>query len=269
MTDILRGFAKMLIMLLPFLVLCLANAWANLRREIRYKQFLMPFAAVLITLVAMYLLTDIHDQSEELLRYVIRELERFAGWLTRNTRLEPGSFALWLRDSVQKLTEWIREQNLTYWAFYVANALILLGYILIKQVCLLLMRGLFRDGSIFQKLAGMFYEYDENTGLWHLMPKFGQGRTFLKSLYIVAIALGAAGILTSSKLYLEEKLTAPFYPVFIVIILGEAWFFLHGLTRKEYRSRIRGEAPNSRLIVSMWYVNGAVCCDIITNIITL
>ena len=122
MTDILRGFAKMLIMLLPFLVLCLANAWANLRREIRYKQFLMPFAAVLITLVAMYLLTDIHDQSEELLRYVIRELERFAGWLTRNTRLEPGSFALWLRDSVQKLTEWIQEQNLTYWAFYVANA---------------------------------------------------------------------------------------------------------------------------------------------------
>ena len=245
MTDILRGFAKMLIMLLPFLVLCLANAWANLRREIRYKQFLMPFAAVLITLVAMYLLTDIHDQSEELLRYVIRELESFAGWLTRNTRLEPGSFALWLRDSVQKLTEWIREQNLTYWAFYVANALILLGYILIKQVCLLLMRGLFRDGSIFQKLAGMFYEYDENTGLWHLMPKFGQGRTFLKSLYIVAIALGAAGILTSSKLYLEEKLTAPFYPVFIVIILGEAWFFLHGLTRKEYRSRIRGEGDEA------------------------
>lgn len=245
MIDILKGIGKMLVMLSPFLLLCLANVWANLRREIRYKQFLMPFAAILIALVAMYKLTDIHDLSLDLLKEVIVRLDKLVDWLTRSTNLEPGSFALWFRDTMQELADWIRAQNLTYWAFYVANALMLLAYILIKQVCLLLMNGLFRDGSLFQKLAGCFYEYDETTGLWHLIPKFGQGRTFLKTLYILAIALGTAGILTSSKLYLEETLTAPFYPVFCVVILGEVWFFLHGLTRKEYRSRIRCEGEES------------------------
>ena len=245
MNEMIRGMLKMLIMLSPFLVLSFLNVKANLPREIRFKQFLMPFAAIVITLVAMYFLTDIYDLSLELLKYVITLLDRLVIWMDHNISLEPGSFALWLRDAVRDLADWIRDQNLPYWAFYVANALMLLVYVILKKLCLLFMKGMFRDGSFFQKLAGTFYEYDESTGLWHLIPKFGQGRTFLKTLYITAIIMGTAGIFASSKLYLEEKLTAPFYPVFCVIILGEVWFFLHGLTRKEYGGDIECEGDSA------------------------
>lgn len=245
MNETLNGVLKMLVMLSPFLLLCILNANANLPREIRYKQFLMPFAAILIALVAMYFLTDIHDLSLELLEYVVEKLREFTNWLTNHSSLEPGSMALWLRDTARDLADWIREQDLPYWAFYVANALMLLSYVILKKLCLLLMKHLFRDGSFFQKLAGTFYEYDEDTGHWHLIPMFGQGRTFLKTLYIAAIAIGTAGILYSSKLYLEETISAPFYPVFCVVILGEVWFFLNGLTRKEFRSLIQCEAEES------------------------
>jgi Ca2+:H+ antiporter len=46
------------------------------------------------------------------------------------TTLAPGSFAQWLHDSAEELADFIREQNLPYWAFYVANGLMLLVYVM-------------------------------------------------------------------------------------------------------------------------------------------
>lgn len=245
---ILEAIGKMLLMLSPFLILSILNAAANLPREIRFKQFLMPFAAVIITLVAMFFLTDIYDAALDLLKYVITLLDRAVICLRHQSSLTPGSFAQWSHDSAKELANFIREQNLPYWAFYVANGLMLLVYVILKKICLAFMKGLFKEGSFFQKLAGEFYEYDETTGLWHLIPKFGQGRTFLKTLYIAAIVIGTCGILGSSRFYLTGELTAPFYPVFCVIILGEVWFFLHGLTRKEYHKQIDHEVEESNTL---------------------
>ena len=198
MNETLRGILNMLIMFAPFLLLSYLNVKANLPREIRYKQFFMPLAGMVIALIAMFYLTRIYDAAYDLLKYVITVLDRLVIWMRHEVTMEPGSFALWLYDSLQKLANWIREQNLPYWAFYVANALMILVFVVAKKITLTATKGLFQDGSFFQKLAGTFYAYDETTGLWHLIPKFGQGRTFLKTLYIAAIVMGTAGILFSS-----------------------------------------------------------------------
>ena len=245
MVEKIQYILKWLLILSPFVLLSLLNAKANLKKEIRYKQFLMPFAAVLLCFIAMDKLTELYDLGYDLLQFLIDSLEQLIREIEYRTPMEPGSAAVWVHDLLTRLVTWIKAQNLPYWAFYVTNCLLLLFYIVAKKLLLALMKGLFRDGTFFQKLAGLFYEYSETTGYWHLIPSFGQGRTFLKTLYAASIVMGAVGVLLSSRLYLREELTAPYYPAFSVIILGELFFLLDGLTRKEFRNQIEGEAEES------------------------
>ena len=55
----------------------------------------------------------------------------------------------------------------------------------------------------------------------------------VKGLYVTAVALGVVGALVSGWLYLNEWLTALYYPVFSIIVLGELYFLLDGFTKTE------------------------------------
>ena len=50
---------------------------------------------------------------------------------------------------------------------------------------------------------------------------------------IGTIVLTVVAVLISGELYRRELLAVPFYLVFGVIIVGELYFFLDGLTRRE------------------------------------
>ena len=249
MTSLLR-ILRMVLMLLPFGILCWMNYKANIKKPQRYKQFLMPLAALILCVVAIILLTKIYDLTIQLFYHADDWFDQLGNWIT--TKLPALSIlAKLMHRLASAFRNLMASLNLEFWAFYVANALILLGYILLKKPILLLMKGLFRDGGLFQKLAGLFYEYDEASGVWSLQPKFGQARTFLKTLYITAVVLGAVGVLVSSKLYKTGLLHAVYYPVFSVIILGELYFALDGLTLKELRqNRPEGEDDEAARITN-------------------
>ncbi|MBQ2245071.1 MAG: hypothetical protein II320_04440, partial [Oscillospiraceae bacterium] len=239
MIELLISLAKMILMLLPFGVLCWWNSKANLKRKIRYKQFLMPIVALVLCIVATFLLSEIYDLAVLCLLRIDDWIRSFGDWVLRKLPQALQSLGTGAHGLADLLEGFIKKLNLNFWAFYVANALILLAYVLVKPVILLLMKGLFRDGGLFQMLAGIFYEYDEEDDRWDLKPRFGQARTFLKTMYVAAVLVGAIGVLVSSRLYLNELLTAVYYPVFSVIILGEVCAFLNGLTKKE-RKRQEG-----------------------------
>ena len=236
-------------MLLPFVFLCWINCKANLKKPNRYKQFLMPLAALILCCLAIALLTKIYD-------FVIHIFTNAGNWAQ--------AISLWVLEKwpdMERISNFFAELgarmdklfaslNLEFWAFYVANALIFLAYVILKKPIVLFMQGLFRDGNLFQKIAGLFYEYDEETGTWSLQPKFCQARTFLKTLYITAVVLGATGVLVSSWLYRNSLLHAIYYPVFSVIILGELYFMLDGLTKKEQndQDQLDGEKDEAERI---------------------
>ena len=235
MTELFR-ILRMVLMLIPFVVLCWMNYKANIKKPQRYKQFLMPLAALILCTVAIILLTKIYDLTIQLFLNADDWVEQFSKWLAAKMPALSGLAGLFSRLAAQ-IKKLFESLNLEFWAFYVANALILFAYVVLKKPILLFMKGLFRDGNLFQKLAGLFYEYDEESGNWTLQPKFGQARVFLKTLYITAVVLGAVGVLVSSWLYRHSLLHAIYYPVFSVIILGELYFILDGLTLKELRSQ--------------------------------
>ena len=227
---------RMLLMLTPFVILCWMNTKANIQKPQRYKQFLMPLAAVVLCAVAIILLTKIYDWTIQLFLNADDWVEQLSKWLlTKWPSLKAVSNLL--VKLAAKIKELVESLNLEFWAFYVANALIMLAYVTVKKPIVLFMKGLFRDGNLFQKLAGLFYEYDEESGKWTLQPKFGQARVFLKSLYITAVVLGAIGVLVSSWLYRNSILHAIYYPVFSIIVLGELYFVLDGLTMKELKKQ--------------------------------
>ena len=238
MTNLLR-ILRMVAMLIPFVFLSWRNYKANLKKPQRYKQFLMPFAALILCAVAMIFLTKIYDLTIQIFLNADKWINNLGAWLAQ--KLPALSF---LTELLAKVADWIRDLvaslNLEFWAFYVANALILLAYVILKRPILLFMKTLFKDGSLFLKIAGLFYEYDEDSGVWSLQPKFGQARVFLKTLYVTSVVLGAIAVLVSSHLYENSLLHAIFYPVFSVIVLGELYFALDGLTLKELRRQEAG-----------------------------
>lgn len=233
MIDQIYGIVKMLLMVVPFLLLVLLGCKVNLKRQERYKQFLMPVLAAVFCLIAMIGLGYFYDLALEFLRALPGMVRRFAVWLM------PISPALGVHVSefARLFQYWFNTLDLPYWAFYMANILLMALFLVFKSIALSGMKALFRQESgLFQNLAGLFYDLDEDTGYWYLMSHYGQGRTLLKVAYITVTVLGIVAVLLTSKLYLIETLTTPFYPVFGVILVGELFFFLNGMTLRELRN---------------------------------
>ena len=250
MIDFLISSAKNLMLLLPFILLALLNCKANLKKKERYKQFLMPILAFVVVLVAMFLLDPIYEWVLWILGSLVGWVYEFGAWLLAtlpNWLQFLGHVVNWIAGLLQKLFEVV---DIRYLTFYMANAILLFIFVVAKRIIVTFMKWLFRDGSFFQLLAGLFYEYDEDTDIWYLKPNFGQARTFLKSLYWIAVTLGVIAVLITADMYSTGKLTAVFYPVFGVIIMGELYFFMNGMTRKEARQELTGQEEESEHVVN-------------------
>ena len=247
MIKLLIQLGKMLLMLAPFLLLVLRDSKANLKRKDRSKQFLMPIFALVYTLVVMCLLAKVYDLATLILGKLPQLLERFALWVSG--KLAGGSLeklGVLLKQLADHVTSLLRHLNLAFWAFYLANALVMLVHVILKRIVLLFLKGLCKpDNGFYNLVSGLFYDLDEETGNRYVKRHFGQARTFLKTFFIASVVFAAVGVLISSKLYLNGWLTAPFYPVFGVILIGELYFFLNGLTQKELRKELTGEEEES------------------------
>ena len=245
MIEKMEGFLKMLLMLAPFLVLVLLSIKANLKRPERYKQFPMPVIAVIFCLVGMLGLDYVYKLALELLESVPEYFRQFARW---TTDMNP-DIGVQVTEFARVFQYWYNTLNLPYWAFYVVNILLMLAFVVVKFLLCPLFRKLFRqEGAIFQALAGICYDLDEDSGNWHLQSHYAQGRTLLKACYVGVILLGVVTVLLSSKLYLLETLTTPYYPVFSVIVVGELLFFLNGMTLNELRDWLGCEEEKSKQI---------------------
>ena len=243
MTDFAYGLL-MLLMMLPFWLLCWLNSSANIRRPLRYQQYLMPLAGLILGLLVTLQLESAHDTVSAAILHLDEWLLQLAAQLSAKSSSYEDLVIMLTRlaAAVEKFTASI---NVDLWSYFIANTLILLGYILVKLVVQLLLRILFHDGPLFQKTGGIFYEYDEQTGVWHLKSHFGQARPFLLTLYVTTVVLGTIGVIVSGFLFLDEWLDALFCPVLGVAVVGELYFFLNGLTRGEQKHLLEGEAEEA------------------------
>lgn len=234
MTDTIILLIKMLFMLLPFLLFTWLNGKANLKKEERSRQLLMPVVALIFGIIALLLLSKINGWVVSLLHAIPAWLDSIGEWIGSLLGGVLGSAEQIFNILAELLRNVIARLNLTYWLCFLSNGAIMLGFITVKKILLVFFKRIFKPGnSMYEWAASLFYSHDEEAKAWYVSPHFGQGRTLIGAFYYGSVALSVIAMIASWFLFRNELLAVPFYPVFGILVLGETYFFLDGLTRQE------------------------------------
>ena len=241
MINTLINILKMFIAILPMAFLFYKNKNVNLPKHDRSKQFLMPIISVVYSLAAMVLAAKISGWILALIRYVPIAIASLA-----KIPFLPQEAKDFFVRSGKDLYEYFKGLNLNYWVFIIANFAILLVYLLVKKICLSLMKRYIKnDSKIHVKVADRFYEYLLERDCWCIKDENAHLRKLLKVFYIWAVVISSFLMIIAYILYSKELLKVAFYPVFGTIIIGEMYFYLDGLTKREYVHNILGEDENA------------------------
>ncbi len=212
-------FIELIISFLPFVLFVLLNSKANMKKEIRYKQYLMPVVAVVYSIVLLIF------------------LNKFSALIT-DLFLKLAS--LFERIKLTVVADAIRDIH-SSWGIYLSvllfNTAAMLLFIILKRTLTLSLSGLNVDpGSFIGKVVGIFYDYDEQDERWYIKDHFGQARTFIKTVYFGTSILSGLALFVSFGLCMKHLISSPFYPVFAIIIIGEIAFYIGGLEKDEQKA---------------------------------
>lgn len=226
MTDFLMTLLKSLAAYLPFLLLLWLDSKANLKRKNRSGQFLLPLFALVYSVVLMLLANELGTKVTALL-------------LALPTLLEGIPLLSALAPTVERLINAVRIELLL---FYTLNVLLLAAHVLLKTLCLPLLKPLCGAlGDLADEARGLCYEQESVSGEWVLKRNCAQGRTFLKTMFLAGVLISLVVGRIALALYFDHRLSALFYPVFGVIVLGELYFFVNGLSARELAEDIASE----------------------------
>lgn len=241
MTDRLILLVKMLIALLPFVVLCYFNKKLNLHKSERSKQFAMPVVAALYVVAVMAFADPINDWLIKICNKMPQWIEGLGGfsWM-------PAQVSSFFTQMGAELKAIIKGLNLNFWIYFISNAVIMLTYLVIKSVILgILRKSVKKDNALHSKVSGSFYDYYAEKDAWCIKNSFVQVRSLFKTFYYASVILSVVLMLITREFYNDSAIESVFYPVFGILIIGELYFYLDGLTKKEYREEIYGEDENS------------------------
>ena len=224
-------YLKLIVSFLPFILFAFLNSKANTKKPVRNRQYPMPVLAVVYSIVLLIFLDRLAKLCLDLFLKLAQLAQRF---------------------NLEGLAESIRNLHGT-WGVYLElilfNTLALLAYVIVKRIITaILSKVAVRKNTVIGSVVELFYSYDEQDNQWYIKDHFGQARTFIKTAYFGSCALSALALLISCGLCMNGLVSAPFYPVFAVIIVGEMAFFIDGLEPGEKKSDISVQADNSRHI---------------------
>ena len=224
-------FIKLAVSFLPFVLFAFFNKKANVKKENRNRQYAMPVVAVIYCAVLLIFMQKISD---------------FCMNLFLKTAV------LFDKIELYAVGEFIRNLY-TSWGIYLIlilfNTAALLFYVIIKRILTLIMGKIKVNKNTFiGAVVEVFYTYDETDDQWYIKNHFGQARTFIKAAYYGGCFVSGLALLVSCILCMNNLISAPFYPVFAVIIIGEMAFFIDGVEKEKQKSSLSVQTDNSRHI---------------------
>jgi hypothetical protein len=211
-TEFLLNLREILIAIAPFIAIMLLSGRANLSRQKRSRQFILPLAAVIYCVAA------------------VLAAGRINGWIT--------SRIAWLGQYVP----FIAKLNLTKWLNYIFNTAIVAGFLVIKGILLPIVSMVWGKARLlFNQTSGKFYEHNERLNAWVLKDELGQAKVLWKGFYWFGIGISSL-VLALSQVYPNWLFfRTPFYPVCGVLVIGEILFFMSGFTYQEMLSTFAGD----------------------------
>lgn len=215
--DTFLNYTKLVACVLPFVSLCLLAIKANLPKSLRYVQFPLPVIALVYGFVTM---TSMDSINNFLLSLIYQVIERFP------------------------ILSFLSNINWTYGVMYVTNMALVTGFMALKVAILPPLLAFKSNRTVLRFTAGWSYTYDEEEKRWYLKRSMMHARTVLNWMYIAGLIISSILFVITYHLVSVNTLSAPFYPAFGLIILGEFFFFLNGSARKkEEEEEAAGAAP--------------------------
>ncbi len=216
---------------LPFILFAFINSKLNVKKEFRHRQYPLPLFALIYSIVVLIFL----DKLSALFMDLFFKLA--------------GIFDM---IKLSFVGDFIRDLYNT-WGIYLSlvlfNTAALVAYVVLKFFLKLILGKLKVHRSTFiGSIVELFYTYDEQNDRWYIKDHCGQARTFIKTVYYGSCFASGLALFISCYLCMEQLISAPFYPVFAVIIIGEMAFFIDGLRSDEEKSSLSMQADNSRRI---------------------
>ncbi len=224
-------FIELLISFLPFILFAFLNAKANVKKENRNRQYAMPVIAVIYSVILLVFLNKISSLCTKIF--------------------------LWVADLFDKIhisviADFIRNLYMSlgiYLELVLFNTAALLLYVIVKRILTVIMGKIkVRRDTFIGVVVELFYSYDETDDRWYIKEHYGQARTFIKTAYYGSCFVSGLTLLVSCGLCMNRLISAPFYPVFAVIIIGELAFFIDGLRAGERKSDLQVQEDRSKHI---------------------
>lgn len=212
----LRFILKVMLCIIPLVVFMFLNRKSNLKRDVRYKQFPMPVAAIVYCILLFIFMTQISG----LLGTLIAKLS-----------------LLFEKLNLKRVGQIIRKLHAKYALFvllFAFNIAAMAVHVILKRIITLFCKT-FKIGkdSFPGKLVSFFYTYDEDDGKWYVKPHLCQARSFLKYLYYGSVIIVFIAFIITCLMLKYGLISAPFYPVFALIIIGEFAFYIDGESKAE------------------------------------
>ena len=222
---------QLVISFLPFVLFAFLNGKVNMKKEVRNRQYLLPPFAVIYSVVLLIFLNKLSELLTNLFLMLADLFERI---------------------NLPGVGEFLRDIHLD-WGIYLTTLLFnitaLLLFVFVKRFLTICLKGIkIEPKSIIGSVVEIFYSYDEQEDKWYIKEHFGQARTYVKTIYYGSSILAGSALFVSFWLCMNYLISAPFYPVFSILVIGEIAFFIDGLEKEEQKGGLSVQADKSKHI---------------------
>lgn len=209
-------FVQNFVGVLPLVGALLLLNVVNVPRARRHQQFALPVVAVIFAIAALVVLYRFNEWFDGLLRWVFSLLPFLEGFYQAR------------------------------WMYIIQNTAIVIVFLLLKllyrQIAGRIFTGDRFPGSI---LVEQLYEYDAAAGRWCVRGRLSQVRTFYWVLYAVSLVVTAILVLAMTMSPAWPGFLAIGFPAIAVLVLGEVYAALNGITQQEASDVIAGERDSA------------------------
>lgn len=205
----------------PILLAVWAVKAVNVQRAVRHQQVFLPVVAAVYATAALLLLYRFNSVFDSLVAAIFR----FMPFL----------------ESVYQAA----------WLYVIENIIILLGFVLIKRCCLAVAKR-YATGADFKGsgVVGTIYDFDVASGRWFVSPKLSQTRVLYAVIFWVSLAITWAYTAMTQMALGWPGFSAIAFPAIALIVVGEIYYAINGLTRSEATDLVAGDEDSASRVVN-------------------
>ena len=250
-----RFFIIFFVVLVVIALLLLIQQLANLKRRNRVQQVTLPIFSTIYCIVAISVALLLYDRVDGLIKTLLHLMptDIFESLL----RVLPEELAQGFEEFEGTFMEFLAYTGYITKVIIIAlNVLLYIGFLIVKLIFLPVSKLLWKKVSPVQKLSGNFYEYDDNYSDWFIKQRWANvrslGRAFQFWTGLICVIFLSMIIFTAPS----SMFWVFCIPIAALIIIGEGFNYINGLTSTEVLTKIQGDDSSSRRISSFFRIRG-------------